>query len=92
MFKVKDIFDELKTMVEQKEYPTKKQQNIFEYCGQYKGIHSINEIYKSYGVCSRQYFIDIISTRWTVFKEDNKYWVDFDEPIGCDTWTLENFS
>lgn len=92
MFKVQEIFDELKTMVEQKEYPTKKQKNIFDYCKQYKGIQSINDIYKYYGACSRQYFIDVISTRWTVFKDDNKYWVDFDDEIGCGTWILENSS
>ena len=89
MFKVKDIFDELKLMVEQKYNPTMKQKNILEYCKQYKGIQSVNYIYKYYGKCSRQYFIDVISTRWAVFKESNKYWVDFDEEIGCGTWILE---
>lgn len=83
-------------MVEKRNEPTPKQRNIFDYIGQrcLSGIVKVHVIYDDYAEtskCSRDYFIDVLSTRWSVFKEDGTLWVDFDSPVG-DVWTLESFS
>lgn len=80
--------------VEQKNKPTEMQWSIFNFCKSYSGINSVNDIYKEYtktNKCNKDYFVDVIGVRWLIFREDGKVWVDFDTPIGEQTWTtLEN--
>lgn len=97
MYYVKDLWQELNMAVKEQNKSTEKQQSIFDFCGcgQYSGIVWIHDVYMDYTEnikqCSRDYFYDVLSTRWPVFKEDGKMYVDFDSPIG-ELWTLESSS
>jgi len=93
MYKVKELWKELLMECENNNKVTEMQNDIFNFCKQYSGIQPVNELYKKYKKCSKSYFTDVIGTRWSVFKEDNKFWIDFDTPVGIETWkTMEPFS
>lgn len=83
MYDVKKLWKELKMEVDEVNKPTPKQQSIFEFCSKYSGITPLNDIYKKYKQvtsCNRDYFFNVVSTRWSVFREDSRVWVDFDSP------------
>lgn len=93
MYEVSELWKEVVMEARKESKPTDLQVSIFEFCEQHEGIVALHDIYMDYTLetkCSRDYFYDVVSTRWSVFKEDGTIWVDLNTPFGDSVWTLES--
>jgi hypothetical protein len=84
MYEIEALWKELKMEFDQKFKLTAKQNSIIDFCNSYRDITLVNDMYKDYcknNKCSRDYFIDVVSIRWVVYREDDKVWADMSTPL-----------
>jgi len=91
MTTVKELHDELTDDYNRAFNSGETSGKVIEFVKQYSGIVPMMEVFNKFNKhnkCSLVYLHTVIESRFSTFEEEGKTYIDFDNPIGVEGWTI----